>query len=846
MLVLKAVSKRHDREFNLPCSGPHAKEEPATWDLDIALVGKLQLCTSHYHELTEWECGNERKCNHINYGMATRCGVCGWVRPDTCGKCGEWSTVPLIKITEERAPHKCHTCNGDTKERGLVPCGSCNGNAVVSEQGCVTCYGSGRMMERDQMCPGCNGSGQSRSICRICKGAGEVTGWSNSACTTCKGTGICRASSANWGIGRIPLTDIAPEHRDTLKPHVGQYLCFRCANPDFQFTPYRNDRTPLQCSHVEDKPDGLVRCANDVARNNPGKFCFAHSNSNQCSVCRKRLELDESGGRCRKHAKCGCCNDVPVEGSLFCPSHQEYKALGRMLEKQTSPESPPQILKAREEVAKSREKLDRRCDESLERSKEISDQIIKLEQTQHEIIANDPQINQWRRDEIMKIEVEIAGLDKTPEGKEKEAKLRKEIEQLEQEINEGRDDRESILIGKLSVKIDGLRQEMAKVLADYVRCQHIGKELLEVSERLQHLQRYELWEREKGRTPEYVGTPLMVSCKKCTMQFNVRTPNKWLCPHCTTVSHIEVWPAEIEELKADNEPHPHPGKWLEWFKSVEDKGNKAAEAAKAVKSVEDKQAEAIKAFRKTANAAKAAQRRRKIVKLARITSIALPTDNTPEYEHKKELICEICRKDVKELKYVPLLLRPRYRASDNDFEVPSLNLPEGHTKPRGIVYLVCPSCAFWESGPGNMLREERRLAIETDLLKKESEKTRLDYYFADLAKSILGKQKAQIIVSDEDMRERPKPFPLPPMESVSGITEARKAAAKKELAGQTAVALERFKVLIAKDETSIEELIEMGRLRSIILKTYKEVDLPKKVVEKEVVVPPPPPSQWLR
>ncbi len=842
MLVLKAVSKRHDGEFKLPCSGPHNTTEPATWDIDVALVGKIQLCTPHYREITQWECGNERKCNHINYGMTSRC-VCGWVRPDTCSKCGEWSTVPLIKITEERAPHACHSCNGDAKERGLTPCESCNGNVVVSEHECFTCYGTGRMFEGGKKCSACEGSGRSRTICQTCKGAGEVMGWLYSTCATCDGSGICRASSANWGVDRIPLTDILPEHREKLIPHVGQYLCFRCANPDFQFTPYRNNRTPLQCSHVTENPNELVRCTNDVARNNPSsKFCFAHSNKHQCGVCRKKLELDESGGRCRIHAKCGVCNEPPVDGSLFCASHHKYQPLGRMLEKQVSPESPPQILKAQEGVLKSRKDLDRRCSEALERSKELSGQIVKLEQTQHEIIANDPQVNQWRRDEIMKIETEIAGLDKTPEGEEKEAKLRKEVGQLEEEINNGRDDRESILLGRLSIKIDGLKQEMTKVLAEYARNQHIDKELQELSDRLHSLRHYELWERDKGRTPEYVGKPLIVTCKNCAVEFNVRTPTKWLCPHCTTVSYIETRPVKMEEIKIGEKPHMRPGKWSEWAKSVEVKQEKADKDAKLVKSVEGKQAEAIKAFKEKKKADK--KRRWEVTVPPYIAAIPLPTNNLPEYEHVKELICEVCRKDVKELKPTQLLLRPRYRLSDNEVEVPSLKLPEGHRGPRGTIYLVCPSCAFWESGRGNVLREEQRKEIAEELIEKE----RLTILSASITHGIMEKysKKKRLDKNEETMGKRPEPLPLPPMEDINKITKDREEAKKKELTGQTAVALEKFKVLIAKDESTIEEMIEMGRLRSFLHQTYKENDLPKKVVEKEVVVPPPPPSRWRR
>jgi hypothetical protein len=557
-----------------------------------------------------------------------------------------------------------------------------------------------------------------------------------------------------------------------------------------------------------------------------------------------------------------------------------------MLEKQVSPESPPQILKAQEGVLGAREKIDRRCNEALEKSKQLSDQIIKLEQAQHEIVAKDPQINQWRRDEIMKIEVEIAGLDKSPEGQEKEAKLREEVAQLEEEIAGGREDRESTLLARLSIKIESLRQEVTKVLSEYVRSQHIGKELLELSERLGHLRRYEIWDPKS--TPEYVGEALMVECKKCAIEFNVRTSHKWICPNCTTVSHIEVRPANEKEILQKEEDHKSPGKWLERMRALENKldgrepkrkrYHKKDEKEQAhqeamedfrifldVKTIKEavsqlrskepssanetiriynenligrKLAPQIVAARVTAVRSSLVKREWEMIEPAIVVEIPLPTDNTPEFEIETKIICEVCRKEVKEITMArsdegnKLFLASRYGRSDND----ALVIPQS--------YFACRNCMFWESGPGNALREERRKEIASELIEKE----RLTILSASITRGILAKYSKKKVPakSMEVMKEKPEPLPMPPMTNIEETKKARETAKKDDLKVQTAIALECYRMLVGKDETTIEGMIELGRLRNFLLRTYKDDELPKKVIGKEVVVPPPAPSQWLR
>lgn len=793
MLVLKAVSSRKETTF--PCDGPHDEGVPAVWELEIALLGTVRLCTGHYREFTEWECGNERKCNRINYGLTQRC-VCGWVRPDTCRKCNQISAVPLIKITEKREPHPCHECDGRSKARGIATCAACNGNIRTEVVNCLTCSGSGHIIDGDKKCSACDGIGKSTRICKVCKGAGEAIAWTDKTCTSCKGTGTCNASSANWGVDRIPLTDIAPEHQDKLKPYVGQHLCFRCANPDFQFSPYREDKEPLQCFHFKSTPDGQERCTQSIAQNNPNKlFCFAHSKSHVCSVCDKRLKLDEWGGRCREHAKCARCGDKPVEGSLFCPSHQSYKALGRMLEKQTSPESPFQILKAQEGVYRARATLARRRVMSLERSRRNNDALMEAEKAQYDVLFKDSQVNQWRREEVRKIEAQIEGLDKTvPEGKEKENELKLEVRTLERQIDEGRELEDRVALRVLAKKIKKFEERIKDDLAVYVRYRHIGKELLELSDRLSHLRHYELWDRKS--TPEYFGEPEMVLCKTCMVPFNVRTPMKWFCPRCTTPTEVEVGNVGRNQPSRDliaivyyptnNEPqYPHVLRLI-------------CEVC------------------------------RNEVKKVKPTRLLIP---------------ERFGRSDSDAKVIPAIYFACVECISNE-SIAGIFIREKKAK-----------TLLEEIGKRRTSYEESRKAIRNvfsdldDERRKDLERRGLriidlnNFRFANATVTTdQAKPEAQLVGNVQA-------FPIPPSQSMAEIEKQRKENEKVARHEMCEAAVIKYAALINKDELTSEDRLEAGRLRLMILdgeKEFKDIKLPKVVVRKETIVPPPPPSRWSR
>lgn len=820
MLILKAISQRNNRDFKCPCDGPHVTPESATWELDVQFVGKVRLCTAHYREFTAWECGNERKCNHVNHGMGSRC-VCGWVRPDTCRKCGEVSYKNLIKITEKREPHPCHACNGIKKEVKFVTC-ACGGNPIVGTSECVTCWGTGRTYEtaKEAKCQTCDGLGKQSQICKTCKGSCEVLAVTDVKCIACAGSGTCSASDSNFGVDRIPLTDILPAHREKLAPYVGQYLCWKCANVDFQFSSYREGDEELQCFHYDNLPNGEIeRCTQKIAKNNPSKiFCFMHLSSHHCEVCNEKLKLDEWGRRCKAHRKCARCDEKPYGDFMFCIKHMEYQKLGQMLEKTNEhvPESPIQILLAEEKVSLSRDAMRRRRTQALSRSQKGAEELRDLEKARDIIFAKDSAESKAKMAEIYDLEYELKKGD-SPD-------LQAELQRLKKEVDEAREFQDRVNLRVIERRMVLVDDRIKEDLSVYMRCRQIGAELLSLIERLKCLRHYELWDPKSN--PEYVAQPdpkYDVQCKSCNVVFDRRTPFKYLCPNCTTVSEIEVRAKKLKALPPeDNKVHCKKCD-LDFAKPV---GKRICPGCSTeVELTKDEERRKKKEeSRKGLEPMVYGERRAALIdsivnpeEPAIVVKIAMPTDNTPTHDRELNLVCEVCRQVVPEVKPVKLAIRDRY---GSETVVPFQ------------VYFCCPSCKYTHSQHGVLAAEARRRDLEKELLEKELLEKELDHQQIEHAiktacTEVMDKWHGREPVRYEPLGKRPAPFPIPPIRSISSIEKERKEAKDKEFEKSVGKAMERFKELLTIVEPTPQEVSEMAILRTALSKKYSDADIPK-------------------
>jgi len=826
-LILKATSRR---KAEAPCDLHPTGGSKASWEVDFGAAGRMNLCKFHYRSLTQWECEN---CERPNYGMTFRC-VCGWVRPDVCRKCGQISAEPLIKIVSKKEGHPCHACGGDGRARGFVPCPSCNGRVRMGERECCSCFGVGLNAEKGTRCTSCDGLGKTAIICGGCKGVGEIFVRHDEACSACDGGGICRDSSARWNLDRIALSDIHPEHQEEFRKYAGQYLCFRCANPDFSFGSFQNEGEELrQCSHHEETPEGPVQCKNLLARSNPESFCYRHSKAHLCEVCGQKLKLDEWGRRCRDHAKCARCDEKPLPGAILCGEHTNYKALGRVIEKHRVPETPVQILNAQERVDRAIEALARRRESAKGRAQENTVIQRKLEQEVYEIVLRDPQQNEWRREEIDKIRTQIGQIGQLdPKEADEADRLEEEIEGLERQMDEAREFDDRVKMRILRGRIGKLEKYIEEDLNVFVRYSRIGTELQDLAKRLEELRHYELWE-PKG-TPQFTvsedmecfqcktkfdgpecdwtcpkcglryhkSAPYYIFCKKCGGMFNARA-TKWLCPDCTTAEAVPM---------ADGRIH---------------------------KSADD------------------------IVAI-----VHLPTDNRPQLPHEWENLCEVCGRRV-------------------DYRLKATRLYRPDKPVDGVVewkvYFACNECRS-EKAEDLIRRDQERLRKiqESEVKALSSDRVRL--FIKDCIRRVdererealglppIPKEKSSAFFTRPHIRE------LPRQESRSEMEKRVKAEAAAETRNELDRAHIHYAQLIGKDELTEEERKEAHLLRSTLIsgitemkikysealgraeeskkgrnKNRKEAaDLKQKIKEEEDklvrkldrAIPPPPPSRW--
>lgn len=477
-MILKSVTQKS-------LGGCDLCGEPAKWQVTFDLAGTGNLCTGCYRSLTSWTCDRGRdaawrvkgkdSCGHVNYGLATSCAGCGWVRPKECARCGEVAKEGLVKIMAVREGHDCHACNGGGKVKELGVCGTCVGQGTIGSEFCPLCEGRGGTWVNGQevKCESCEGAGDRRKACPFCKGLGATPTKASVVCSSCMGSGRCSSLSGQRGcpptrLERVALTDLPEQVREDLKDYVGMYLCFRCATPEMTFHPYIG---------VDDRE--CKECGERLAHNNSDlEYCFKHQDNRHCPVCKERLLLDEPGPFCREHTRCVRCGDPVVEDGLYCEAHNNEKGFGRAMGVGKAEENPVKLLAGGERVHRALLVCARRGKLALERAQ----RLIKK--------ADEIRENRARADRhTLEGEVQLKLIDK-------------ELDRLDEKI------------------------EVAQHIA--ARYSHMNMALLDLRTRLIELRRYDLWD--PRSTPVYEGWPEFVDCRSCSWRYNIRRTH--LCPRC--------------------------------------------------------------------------------------------------------------------------------------------------------------------------------------------------------------------------------------------------------------------------------------------------------------------------
>ena len=680
--IIKAISRQHG--VGVPCAGAHEHPEPAKWELDLVPDQKLYLCSEHYRQFTSWQCDS---CCKEHSGMSARC-ECGWIRPDRCRRCESPTKLPLIKIVAKRGGHECHSCGGLAKDKRLFYGGASDGGEIVFAK-CEDCVGLGTKGKipcpqcagdsfRKLICTNCDRVGQVIAVCKNCKGTGEVQKRSGS-CSSCNGSGICMASSIRWNLDRIAITDIRQESREELWPYVGQYLCFRCANPDhffgFQMEPdvcntcdgrgfkaddpgtpcpdCDNDEYDRQCEHYDlSKAGGLVRCSERLSRLNEKRFCTLHAKHHLCEVCNRRLRLDEWSGRCREHAKCAFCDKRPEKDKetgllgVLCEEHREYKHFGKGIEKGgkidkfekkvNRPENPLHIILVEERILRSIAAMANRADGARKRSRKNAAALRGLERREVEILAKDPKEN---KDRLLEIDRLSEAIGRTQDDDEV-LKFEGEIKAIERKMDEARTFQNRVLLRSIAQEMEDVQKRLYDDydVLDQYRASTLGLSL--TLYRLKELRSYPLWDPKS--TPEYVDTGVDEEPEVRPVKLmpgvvldpdnssgverdfarlraeSDTTPRSVVCKSCATLFNPRI--TRPVRHKRDGTEIPGRGKWL---------------CPNCTTPVTIPMADV---------------RRRKRDWAPDVT-VHLPTDNRPVVNDPEKLTCEICRRTTDKLYY---------------------------------------------------------------------------------------------------------------------------------------------------------------------------------------------------
>ncbi len=571
--------------------------EPAKWRVEFLYTGEKHLCKEHYRELTYWKC----ECGLEHYGLAQTCGGagspghisrCNFVRPDLCRKCNAPTINDLYKIVEYREGHACHACAGNKRVRELKKCGDCFGLGYLAESAvcgvcmgegirhitpCAECKGFGRAPggvdlcgkckgkcfkeESDGgACHNCSGIGRVKLVCSTCKGVGTQLSPDYVACEVCDETGVCYASSMRWKVGRVYLTDIEPQYRDELRPWIGSYVCFKCANPDIDFTKYREpDPNKPDQEHRclapigKDEEGKPILCQTLLSKNGDKQSCWKHTNLHLCRTCGRRLRIDEIGF-CSAHAQCATdeCLEKPVEDSIFCLLHQKAKGLGGRMDggagevfrgsKKAKIGPQFQMIVAEETTHRTIIAMTRRAEGAKKRAaknyKIMAKAKARLAEYREQKFEDEYRAItdlRWRLFDLQ---------DGHPDIEPIEAR----INDLEEVIEEGSTGEERVRIQLFKKEIERAETRWDADKEVYLRYRKIGTDLGNLLHRIVELKHYSIWD--PRSTPIYEGKPEIITCKNCFGQFNARATSpvrvspvtnltipargKWICPDCNT------------------------------------------------------------------------------------------------------------------------------------------------------------------------------------------------------------------------------------------------------------------------------------------------------------------------
>jgi hypothetical protein len=240
---------------------------------------------------------------------------------------------------------------------------------------------------------------------------------------------------------------------------------------------------------------------------------------------------------------------------------------------------------------------------------------------------------------------------------------------------------------------------------------------------------------------------------------------------------------------------------------------------------------------------------------SKIAYIHYPTDNRPEFEHEKILVCELCCKRVSRIKPTRLLIPLRYVRGDS----PSV--------PRA-VYFACESCIFRYRANNSKENNERREKLVNELVAKEllyaqcadaREKfyeklkhERRENYIAAFGRAPVdfnlkfNPKKKEQQESTANLINVPAPWPIPDSKSIEDIKKERESSQKEEQKRVVDEGLARFEILREQEDFAPGERSEMGRLSLLFIGAGRKFKEFAHKIGLSKPVPPPPPSRWGR
>ena len=361
------------------CLGTGRPQMGVSWEVLFTSGVTGHFCTRHYHAL-DWLCD---VCGRLNSIITSRC-ACRNVKPSECRKCHKtYLEGGLYKLVDAA----CVLCDGlginlSMARSHIDRCKTCRELEKADPELFKKEHLDIVRDDSEEQFP----CGADKYCCDECtRRTLEVQ---NNQLVSCDNTptGVRRRSkSARWLIQSIDLQDIDGHYHDSLRPYIGQYICFRCACPDMQvvrefaekidpgtgaeqeryclicqkegirlkLTRYNpsgilcfRHRGFCTCGHPKDvhtrviKPEnpnrkkrqlGCEQCALREKERQCERFVSGYR---MCVVCGRELQFTE-GPYCSAHTTCLApgCDDRPVEGEVMCKKHPHIKGFGAFLDR---------------------------------------------------------------------------------------------------------------------------------------------------------------------------------------------------------------------------------------------------------------------------------------------------------------------------------------------------------------------------------------------------------------------------------------------------------------------------------------------------------------------------------